>query len=226
MSARTSPSHVQRRYDQMAAAYDQITIEKLIYAGARARAIELLQLQPGDTVLDIGCGTGMSLPGLREAVGPDGTVVGVDLSPQMLDQARQRVDRKGWTNVHLEQADATKLDELPLPTGAAPPAAALFALALSPMPQPDKVLTAVIAALPAGARVAVMDAGTPPAQTRWRWLSPLLTPIWLGVCRFAAADPHAHPWQHVAKHSADAQLETFHFGYVRVAAGAVAAGSA
>ena len=101
------------------------------------------------------------------------------------------------------------------------PAAALFALALAPMPDPYKVLQAVAEALPAGARVAVMDAGTPPAKTGWRWLSPLLTPVWLGVCRFAAADPHAHPWQHVPEHGRDPQLETFHFGYVRVAAATV-----
>jgi ubiquinone/menaquinone biosynthesis C-methylase UbiE len=154
----------------MAAAYDQITIEKVVYARARARAIELLQLQPGDTVLDIGCGTGMSLHSLREGVGSDGTVVGLDLSPQMLTQARQRVERQGWNNVHLVQANAAELVELPLPAGVTSPVAALFALSLSPMPTPDAVLSAVAAALPSGARVSVLDAGTPPASTPWRWL--------------------------------------------------------
>ena len=218
MSSRTAPSHVQRRYDRMAVAYDRVTIEKVVYARARARAIELLQLDLGDTVLDIGCGTGMSLPGLGEAVGPAGTVVGLDLSPAMLNKARQRVAREQWDNVHLVQADASKLGELPLPPGVPAPSGALFALSLSPMPDPRAVLVAVARALPAGARIAVMDAGTPPDPSRWRWLSPLLTPIWLGVCRFAAADPHAHPWRHVSTLGAEAQLQAFHFGYVRVAA--------
>ena len=222
MSGRTNPLRVQRRYDQMARAYDQVTIERVVYARARDKAIELLRLKPGDTVLDIGCGTGMSMPGLREAVGASGTVVGIDLSPQMLGKARERVERQGWSNVHLVQADATKLAGLPLPSDFAAPAAALFALSLSPMPDPNVVLTAVADALPSGARVAVLDAGTPPALTRWRWLSPLLTPIWLGVCRFAAADPRAHPWQHVARLGVDNHLEAFHFGYVRVAAATIA----
>lgn len=218
MSGRTAPARVQRRYDLMARAYDQVTIERLVYARARAHAVQLLRLQPGDTVLDIGCGTGMSLPGLRAEVGPTGTVVGIDLSPKMLDKARQRAEHEGWANVHLVQADATTLPELPLPEGTAAPSAALFALSLSPMPNPHAVLGAVADALPPGARLAVMDAGTPPARTRWRWLAPVLSPIWLGVCRFAAADPHAHPWQHVPGRGGQVQPENFHFGYVRVAA--------
>ncbi|MFD3540429.1 class I SAM-dependent methyltransferase [Streptomyces sp. NPDC058662] len=46
-------------------------------------------LRPGDRVLDAGCGTGRALTALRAAVGPSGTVLGVDLTPQMLDAARR-----------------------------------------------------------------------------------------------------------------------------------------
>ncbi|MFH8487305.1 class I SAM-dependent methyltransferase [Streptomyces longisporoflavus] len=54
----------------------------------RAAAFEL-GLPPGGSVLDAGCGTGRALPALREAVGPRGTVLGIDLTPAMLEAARR-----------------------------------------------------------------------------------------------------------------------------------------
>ncbi|MFJ9431674.1 class I SAM-dependent methyltransferase [Streptomyces sp. NPDC101490] len=54
---------------------------------AYAAAVESIGLRPGDAVLDAGCGTGRALPPLRAAVGPSGTVLGIDLTPEMLEQA-------------------------------------------------------------------------------------------------------------------------------------------
>ncbi|WP_175407486.1 class I SAM-dependent methyltransferase [Streptomyces sp. TRM64462] len=54
---------------------------------AYAAAVTEIGLRPGDAVLDAGCGTGRALPALRDAVGPSGTVVGLDLTPAMLEQA-------------------------------------------------------------------------------------------------------------------------------------------
>ena len=59
----------------------------------RERTIAALHLQPGQRVLDVGCGTGLSLPLLRSAVGAGGQVYGFDQSPEMLSQARARVSR-------------------------------------------------------------------------------------------------------------------------------------
>lgn len=76
------------------------------YEFVRRMAVEHLQLRPGHCVLDLGCGTGMSLPLLRGAVGPTGRVVAVDQSPEMLALARQRLQRAGWGNVALQCAAA------------------------------------------------------------------------------------------------------------------------
>lgn len=72
-------------------------------------ALRDLGLRPGESVLDIGCGTGGAVVALREAVGQDGRVVGVDSSPAMLARARRRVDASGWTNVELRLGDASRM---------------------------------------------------------------------------------------------------------------------
>ncbi|MBT2384521.1 class I SAM-dependent methyltransferase [Streptomyces sp. ISL-11] len=69
-------------------------------------AVAELGPRPGDVVLDAGCGTGRALPALREAVGPQGLVVGVDLTPAMLRAAvRAGRNRDG----RLLLADVTRL---------------------------------------------------------------------------------------------------------------------
>lgn len=57
----------------------------------RLDAVRALQLRSGETVFDIACGTGSVLPLLAQAVGPGGKVVGVELSPEMAEQAARRV---------------------------------------------------------------------------------------------------------------------------------------
>ncbi|HKL28902.1 MAG TPA: class I SAM-dependent methyltransferase [Natrialbaceae archaeon] len=74
----------------------------------RREAVAQVTLEPGDTVLDLGCGPGVNFEMLRDAVGADGEIVGVDLSRKMLDRARDRVVDHGWNNVTLVQADATR----------------------------------------------------------------------------------------------------------------------
>lgn len=72
----------------------------------RQKAVQLLQLKPGDHVLDVGCGPGGSFPYLVEAVGPSGEVVGVEISPEIAINARRRVEKNRWNNVQVVEADA------------------------------------------------------------------------------------------------------------------------
>lgn len=75
-------------------------------APLRRRVIRLLDLGPGDHVLDMGSGTGASFEALREAVGPTGRVTGVELSEEMAAVARERIADHGWTNVEVIVGDA------------------------------------------------------------------------------------------------------------------------
>jgi SAM-dependent methyltransferase len=93
-------------YGDNAALYDRIATLPPV-GRWRERAAAALDLDPGDTVVEMGCGTGANLPYLRQAVGPEGRVVGVDLTGPLLDRARDRIAREGWANVHVVQGDAT-----------------------------------------------------------------------------------------------------------------------
>lgn len=75
----------------------------------RRKAVSELDLAQGDTVLDIGCGPGTNFELLREAVGADGRVIGVDLSLGMVNRASDRIETRGWENIEVIRADATTL---------------------------------------------------------------------------------------------------------------------
>ncbi|MEU3189146.1 methyltransferase domain-containing protein [Streptomyces sp. NPDC006992] len=73
---------------------------------AYTAAVAEIGLRPGDAVLDAGCGTGRALPALRNAVGPEGTVLGADLTPEMLEEVA-RAGREGTALLFL--ADVARL---------------------------------------------------------------------------------------------------------------------
>jgi demethylmenaquinone methyltransferase/2-methoxy-6-polyprenyl-1,4-benzoquinol methylase len=91
------------KYRRRAAHYD---LELAPFEPMRARAIEVLDPHLGDTVLDIGCGTGLSFDPLLRRIGPSGRIVGVEPSPDMLARARDRVVQHGWSGVALLEATA------------------------------------------------------------------------------------------------------------------------
>ena len=95
----------QEFYGRWARLYDVIARRTPGIARLRARVANVCRLEPGDTVVEMGCGTGANLPYLREAVGPTGTVVGLDFTDGVLRRARAAT--VGYDNVHVLRADAT-----------------------------------------------------------------------------------------------------------------------
>jgi SAM-dependent methyltransferase len=72
----------------------------------RQAVVEALPLKRGQLVLDVGCGTGLCCGLLRDKVGPDGTVIGIEESPEMAAVAREYIAREGWRNVTVVQSSA------------------------------------------------------------------------------------------------------------------------
>ena len=79
----------------------------------RKKAVEYLNLNEGDFVIDLGCGTGLCFPLLVEKIGPNGKLIGIDISTEMLSVAERRVKSAGWSNVELIHSD---IEEFEFPT--------------------------------------------------------------------------------------------------------------
>jgi phosphatidylethanolamine/phosphatidyl-N-methylethanolamine N-methyltransferase len=95
---------VERAYELYAPVYD--VIFDWIFAPGRAAAIRELALEPSDSVVEVGIGTGLNLP-LYPA---NCRLTGIDLSSEMLDKAIERVQQLTMPNVTLKVMDATSLD--------------------------------------------------------------------------------------------------------------------
>jgi ubiquinone/menaquinone biosynthesis C-methylase UbiE len=126
-----------------------------------------LDLKPGDRVLDLACGTGLNFPHLRELVGERGQVVGVDLTPAMLDLARKMIATKGWKNVEVREADAANL---PFPDASFDKVIVSFALNI--IPEYQRAVEEVQRVLIPGGRFVALEMRTG-IHSLPAWLQPL-----------------------------------------------------
>ncbi|MFK0174690.1 class I SAM-dependent methyltransferase [Streptomyces xanthochromogenes] len=137
-------AHVQEFFAARAADWDRKFPDD---GPAFAAAVMEVALSPGDAVLDAGCGTGRALAPLREAVGPTGVVVGVDLTPEMLAQAvRAGRDR---------QAALLRADVARLPLASASVDVVFGAGLISHLPQPADNLRELARITRPGGRLAL-----------------------------------------------------------------------
>jgi demethylmenaquinone methyltransferase/2-methoxy-6-polyprenyl-1,4-benzoquinol methylase len=127
----------------------------------RRRAVQALGLRPGDSVVDIACGTGLNFSLIEQAIGPQGRIVGVDLTDAMLAQAQHRIETNGWSNISLVQADAAEF-EFPTEVDAI-----LSTYALSQVPECGDVIAHGAAPLSHGGRWVVLDLKVPGNTPRW-----------------------------------------------------------
>jgi ubiquinone/menaquinone biosynthesis C-methylase UbiE len=117
---------------------------------AQVRLIELAELQPGERVLDVACGTGLVTFPAAVTVGPTGSVLGTDLSARMVDLLREQARRRAMMQVEARRMDA---EDLQLPDDSFDKA--LCALGLMYFPDPVSALREMRRVVRPGGRVAV-----------------------------------------------------------------------
>lgn len=149
-------------------AYDRASrwsgVEEPFERRAKAIALELLRVQPGERVLEPGCGTGVALADLGRAVGPSGRVVGLDLSPRMIDMAAARLLGSGLAErVEVVVGDASAI---PFDDASFDAVFTSFTLELFDTPEIPLVLAECRRVLRPGGRIGVVSLSRA-APVRW-----------------------------------------------------------
>jgi ubiquinone/menaquinone biosynthesis C-methylase UbiE len=203
------------RYRDLASEYDA-TCDRIIRI--RQAAVDALQLCEGETVFDIGCGTGSTLPLLAERVGPQGRVLGIEQCPEMAALAQARVtDAKIAAWVSLVVAP---IEEARLATAAD---AVLFCYTHDVL-QSERALSHLMRHVKPHARVAVVGIRFLP----WWWAAPINLYTALRIRRHITTYGGLRDPCHALRgYCSDLQLmRSFHAGTSYLASGAVdAAGS-
>lgn len=203
------------RYRSGARLYDLLSLERPVYGRARVAAIDLLAPQPGERVLDIGCGTGLNHPRLHAAVGPHGRVLGIDRSAEMLAVARRRADRDALTAVRLMHCDAATLDPALAREQLGGPADIVIATyTLSIMNDPVAAWERALELAAPDARFAVVD------MQRSRGLVWPVGPLLAAFARFGGSDLESQPWTLVEDHATNTVARSFWGGHIQVRVGA------
>lgn len=193
------------QYRRRAAVYDA---ELAVFEPIRSDAIARLKLRPGETVIDVGCGTGLSFQPLRRCVGKAGQVVGVEQCPEMMAKAQARVEEGHWDNVRLVCAPAASAQL----EGKAD--AALFHFTHDILRDPVAVSN-VLSHLKPGARV---------VASGLQWAAPWIWPtnafvMLAALYSVTSFEGLGHPWDKLAAHLRDVDVQSALLGGVYIATG-------
>ncbi len=187
---------VRRRYDRIAKFIPLFDWLLFVPWDLRRKAVGKMGVGRGDSVLEIGCGTGRNFPYLRDAVGPEGRIYGVDISPGMLHEARALREAEDWHNIELCEGDAADY------AATVPLDAVLFSLSYNTMPHHRTVLRRAWQQLRPGGRLVIMDAKVPPG-----WGGRLVLPFSLWLMKHTMlGNPLIHPWQELGAVAGDVDM--------------------
>lgn len=196
-----------RNYDVTANLYYLIGFREWAY---REKAVKALNLGNGDTVVEIGCGTGLNFELLQRFIGPDGKIIGVDLTDSMIAQAKKRVKENEWSNVELIVCDAAEYEFPDSVDGI------LSTFAITLIQEYDKVIKNGARALTAGKRFVILDLKLPS-----NWLSYFAR---LGVFitkPFGVSIEMAsrHPWESLNEYLKNPTMNELYGGFSYIATG-------
>jgi len=178
----------------------------------RYESVAMLNLKQGDTVLEIGCGTGLNFPILFKEIGKDGKVIGIDLTDKMLEQARSRVRKNKWDNFELINIDASEY----VFEGKVNAVISTFALTM--IPEYEKIIRNISRALEPGSRFVICDFKKPEKYPDWVIDLGVFITKPFGVSLDLG---NRKPWKNMEKYFSKVEVKEIFSGFAYIAVGIV-----
>jgi len=202
---------IKRKYQKIAFLYNSLnSIFSVILRveNKRSLAIKSLGLNLGDTVVDLCCGTGVNFRKLKRELGANGSIIGVDLTPAMLVQAKKRILNDNIQNVQLvnlpaqdyllaEEADAV-----------------LITFAITVIPEYDQIIKSIAENIRPGKRLVILELKRSNKIPR---LILKLFHVFLKPLGFKKEQLSYTPWNSMEKYFDNVSITEFLFGAMYIA---------
>ncbi len=196
-----------KRYNISANLYYLIGFREAKY---RKMAISQLALKPGDSVVELGCGTGLNFGYVLKHIGKTGQLIGVDLTDAMLQQAELKIESNGWQNVRLVQSDAATYS---IPSNIN---GVFSSFALTLVPEYQTIIEQAWQSLDKGGRLVVLD-----------FKKPETWPLWVAKLGVIMTNPFGvtldlkdrKPWEVMKRYFQNVTVMDLYGGFVYIAVG-------
>lgn len=177
----------------------------------RIKAVDALNIKQGDIVVDLCCGSGLNFPHLQNAIGPEGKIIGVDLSADMLKVAEKQVKEKKWENITLINSDAAQYQFPKSINGI------ITSYAITLIPEYDSIITRGANALNKGGRFVILDFKKPESWPEW--FAKLMVRFFIKPYGGTYDLKDRHAWESLGKYLKLNEFKEYYFGSTYIATG-------
>lgn len=202
-------------YNKFSNIYDLISA-KSYYAKPRELAVELLDLNEGNRVLSVACGTGQNFEIFQKYLKGSGQIVGIDLSQGMLSKAKNKIEKNNWNNVNVIECNAENVSIATINSGIDNSQitqfdSAICELGLTAIPNWEGTIDNMLKLVKLGGKIVIMDWYMKTPNLRGKFIN------WVGN-----ADISKPTWQYLHSKVSDFYINSkFKGGDVYVASGTV-----
>lgn len=172
----------------------------------RKKAVAYLELLEGDSIVEIGCGTGLNFPILLEKIGKNGKIIGLDISVDMLEQAKKKIQVFSWNNVDVYEQNAMKFDYKNTK-------GVISTLAFTLIPEYEELIAKISRELPKNKKFVIMDLKLSKKLPFWMIKLLVLFARPFGVTLDLA---NRKPYESMQKHFKHVKMEEYFFGILYI----------